>query len=123
MKFRIVRKFIDKFFIEPKDWNESLYTKICNDLGYSIKKIETQHKVIGYSITNSDNKNIPVYHIWYLDEFNSHMQGWKQYEWCEYHDGKSDDCVLTINLAKEKCFECKEEKEKYYGKVVEEFQI
>ena len=127
MKFKIVRKFIDKFFIEFKDWDESLYTNICNELNYNIKTIkdiiENQDKIIGYQITNSDNRRIPVYYIWYLDEFSCRMQGWKQYEWCKYHDREYDDCALTTDLAKIKCIECKGEKEKYYGKVVEEFEI
>lgn len=122
MKFKIVKKYIDKFFINIKDWDEQFYIKICNELGYIIKPIIYNDKISGYSIYKEGEK-IPVYRIWYYDEFNSRMQGWRQYEWSEYHDREFDDSVLTISQAKLNCNSCKNKIEKYYGEEVEIFEL
>lgn len=122
MKFKIVKKYIDKFFIDIKDWDEQFYTKTCNELEYIIKPIIYDDKINGYSIYKEGEK-IPVYQIWYYDEFNSRMQGWRQYEWSEYHDRAYDDSVLTISQAKLNCNSCKNKVEKYYGEEVETFEL
>jgi len=131
MKFRIVEKYIDNWYIDAYVWDqfnldgENYYGILAKELDYIVEPIQcrTEDKPHGYVIKSKDGKNIPVYTIWYLDEFNSRFQGWRQYEWDKYHDQSYNDTVLTIDEAKDKCKECRDKREKYYGKIIQEIEL
>ena len=124
MKIRIVKKLIPHYYVDAEDWNQ-YYIDLVNKLNYFIQPIQwsTEDKPHGYRIFLGENIKIPVYQIWYYDEFNSRSRIWNQYKWSEFHDRSFDDCVLTLDEAKDKAKECKIKYENRYGIIIDEFNI
>ena len=123
MKFRITEKHISSFFVDIKNWDDK-YDKIKFDFKYKVIPSYYNEELIGYHIKPIDNDSkLTVYQIWYFDEFNSKMQGWKQCKWSEYHDRDFDDCLLSLEEAEKYCYDFKNKYENMYGKIVKEFDI
>lgn len=81
MKIRIVKKLIPHYYVDAEDWNQ-YYIDLVNKLNYFIQPIQwsTEDKPHGYRIFLGENIKIPVYQIWYYDEFNSRSRIWNQYK-------------------------------------------
>ena len=129
MKFKIVKKKIDHYFVDCSTWNdynllscEEYSKRLANELGLDIKPIYYDNdKISGYRLENPfKGGGIMSYQVWFYDEWNYRNQCWRQYEWSKYSDRCWDNCVLVIREARAKCKECKNKYEKEYGEVVEE---